>query len=85
MKALLYALNLMHINKVFNLSGEVWLHVCTSPLPKIKTGGFKMYKVISNIDFSVIWSTKDRQEAIAIAKKYQASVYQKDKKILDFS
>ena len=44
-----------------------------------------MYKVISNIDFSVIWSTKDRQEAIAIAKKYQASVYQKDKKILDFS
>ena len=44
-----------------------------------------MYKVISNIDFSVIWSTKDRQEAIAIAKKYQAMVYQKDKKILDFS
>ena len=52
---------------------------------KIQTGGIKMYKVISNIDFSVIWSTKDRQEAIAIAKKYQASVYQKDKKILDFS
>ena len=44
-----------------------------------------MYKVICGLTHNVIWSTKDRREAIAIAKKYQATVYQKDKKILDFS
>ena len=43
-----------------------------------------MYKIICNWTHNVIWSTRDKREAVAIAKKYGAAVYKRNEKILDF-
>ncbi len=44
-----------------------------------------MYKVICPIDNEIKWQTKDRKEAIAHGKKYQALVYKGKELIYDFS
>ena len=47
--------------------------------------GAPMYKVICPIDNEIKWTTKDRAEAVAHGKKYQALVFKGKQLIMDFS